>query len=208
MAILPKTILCKEQLQTLSSIIQVGEACYRDMIAEHAISGHRYDEYLISRARTLFVQLQCELCSREPTFPFNVVQQSIHSKLKVTEFHTDNLILHFARSSSPNKLPNETKYRKLLSKNNSSLIIQREANYYKSHLESSLPLFGILTFGGKETLFMVILFPYPGYREIAERIEIPIVSFDELSSSGVEFERKKALLKEEFVKRYINQEVI
>lgn len=61
------------------------------------------------------------------------------------------------------------------------------------------PYYAILTFGGRSQTFSVIQFPEPGYTGIAECLPLPQISLSNESESTKVFERKKAVLKKEFL---------
>jgi len=61
-------------------------------------------------------------------------------------------------------------------------------------------LYVMLVFGGKETTFAVLQFPEPGYIGVAESILLPPVYANGEKNVASTFERKKATLREEFMK--------
>ena len=195
-------LLTLDQLHMLSNIVQIGESCYRDMIKDHSLLDHFYCDDLRRRARTKFVQLQYELESHDPAFPFELVQRSFQFDQKIPELHTERLILHIGRSTSPEKLPNRAKYKTDLSDRNSLIARQRMLNFYAQPVVKDTPFYGILTFGGNDKTFANVLFPSPGYKEIADRIPVPLIVVDSSSNAGQSFERKKAVLKDEFNARH------
>lgn len=58
--------------------------------------------------------------------------------------------------------------------------------------------YALLVFGGKKEPFSVIQFPEPGFKGISDIIAIPQIV---ISSKTPEFERKKAVLKNEFLQK-------
>lgn len=57
----------------------------------------------------------------------------------------------------------------------------------------------MLVFGGGIQTFSLIQFPAPGYYGIADSIPLPQIILEKKSEAEQTFERKKALLKEEFL---------
>ena len=192
-------ILDSNELIALASIIRVGDAAYRELMEEQeARFNHSYLADIKSRLKTKLVQIECEIESRDPDFPFGFTQKYFSFKQCIPELHTDNLILHIGRSISPDTLPYKATYKQVLSFNNEPLERQCMIDFDNiPHLKFE-PFYGIVTFGGGENLFMKVLFPSPGYKSIANKLDIPNVMAIPQSESVETFQRKKAALKYEF----------
>lgn len=197
-----KNFLTNEQIISLSSIVQVGNATYHELMeSEGLLFAHPYFRDTKGRIWTKLVQVQCELESHEAKFPFNFYQREFRYKQFVPELHTkdEGMIIHLGRSNGPDKLPYGAKYKKELSYNNDrikrQLMLDDNADYKES------PFYGILAFGGKKELFSIVQFPEPGYNGIIDTIEIPHLILPKESVETQTFERKKATLKKEFIKR-------
>ena len=66
-----KDIFTPRELSTLASIIQVGDTAYRELMeTQHPMFGHPYFADTKGRLRTKLVQMQCEIESHDPKFPF------------------------------------------------------------------------------------------------------------------------------------------
>ena len=112
-------IFTARQLVTLASIVQVGDAAYRDLMeTQRPMFAHPYFADTRGRIRTKFVQMQCEIESHEPNFPFEFSQRYFEYNQCIPELRTKNVILHIARSTAPDCLPYESKYKLRLSNNN------------------------------------------------------------------------------------------
>lgn len=192
--------LTPKQLSTLASIVYVGNAAYRDLMeTQRPMFGHRYFRETRGRIRTKLVQMQCEIESHDTDFPFEFHEQKFLYGDCGPELHSKNVILHIARSSSPEKLPSKARYKIELSNNNAPLHRQMVMDTDLQPPYGLAPLYGLLVFGGFEKTFSVIQFPAPGYHDILETIVIPHIILSEESKDTELFERKKAVLKEEFL---------
>lgn len=197
-----KTILNNHQLQTLASIIQVGDAAYWEMVnIQQPVLEHRYFTDIRGRLRTKLVQLQCEIESKEPGFPFEFIQRELAYRQIVPELHTKDLILHIGRSSSPDKLPCESEYKRQMSERNHLVRRQMVIDTALYPPYGEIPFYGLLVFGGEKEVFSVIQFPEPGYKGIAESIDVPKMDMEYTNKEVKTLERKKAKLKEEFANR-------
>lgn len=203
-----KTLLSNEEKRTLSMIVQVGEAAYRDL-AQHPLFNHRYFQDIKGRLRTKIVQIQCEMESHEENFPFEFYQRDFSYSLCVPELRTKDLILHLARSQSAESLPYKAKYKVELSNNNSEMYSQLRINTLNDPPTEDEPYYGLVAFGGKNKLeFIRVQLPAPGYIEIADYIDIPILTAVQNQEDKEVFERKKAGLKREFLLRENLGEII
>ncbi len=195
-----KDIFTPRQLLTLSSIVQVGDATYRELMeTQRPMLGHPYFADTRGRLRTKLVQMQCEIESHDPKFPFEFIQREFQYKQLIPELRNNHVILHIARSSSPDLLSYASKYKIRLSNNNHALQRQMVIDFDKTPPYGDEPYYGILTFGGRSHTFSVIQFPEPGYTGIAERLPLPQISLTNENESTKVFERKKAVLKKEFL---------
>ena len=188
------------ELYTLSSIVQVGDATYRELMeTQQPMFGHPYFIDIRGRIRTKLVQMQCEIESHDPKFPFEFAQREFQYKQLIPELRNKNVILHIARSESPEMLSYASKYKINLSNNNNALYRQIIIDLDQTPPYGDEPYYGILTFGGRNQTFAVIQFPEPGYGGIAEQLVLPKVTSAEASENAHTFERKKAALKKEFL---------
>lgn len=195
-----ETALTPKQLSTLASIVYVGDAAYRDLMeTQRPMFGHPYFLGTRGRIRTKLVQMQCEIESHDDDFPFEFHEREFLYRDRVPELRSKKVILHIARSSNPEKLPSKAKYKVLLSNNNAPLHRQMVMDTDLQPPYGIEPLYGLLVFGGGKKPFSVIQFPAPGYRGILETIIIPHIILSEDSNDTELFERKKAVLKEEFL---------
>ena len=168
------------ELKTLASIVQVGDATYHELMDAQHLFGHSYFADTKGRIRTKLVQVQCEIESHDPKFPFQFIQREFQYGQLIPELRTKNIILHIARSSSPQALSYASKYKIELSNNNHSLQRQMIIDADQNPPYGEEPYYGILTFGGRGQTFSVIQFPEPGYTGVADYIMIPeIVLVDE-----------------------------
>ncbi len=72
-----RDIFTPRELMTLASIVQVGDATYRELMeTQRPMFGHPYFDDTRGRIRTKVVQMQCEIESHDPKFPFEFVQGS------------------------------------------------------------------------------------------------------------------------------------
>ena len=194
------------QLVTLASIVQVGDAAYRDLMeTQRPMFAHPYFADTRGRIRTKLVQMQCEIESHEPNFPFEFAQRNFEYNQCIPELRTKDVILHIARSTAPDCLPYESKYKLRLSNNNFGLPRQMviDTDFQPPYAEA--PFYGLLVFGGREDTFAVVQFPEPGYENIAEIITIPQMVLVGIPEETVVFERKKAALKKEFLARGLEE---
>ena len=61
------------------------------------------------------------------------------------------------------------------------------------------PFYALLVFGGGNKTFSAIQFPEPGYQGIVETLPLPQISLIDEAETTEVFERKKAVLKKEFL---------
>lgn len=195
-----ENIFTSNELSVLSSIVQVGDATYRELIdSQHTMFTHPYFSDLRGRMRTKLVQMQCEIESHSLKFPFKFTQRQFQYKQVIPELTNENVILHIARSPSPDVLSYKSKYKTMLSNNNHSLQRQLIIDTDRLPPYNYEPYYGILTFGGNKQLFSVIQFPEPGYNGIAKCISLPNAILNIEPDNKTTFERKKAVLKKEFL---------
>ena len=195
-----KDIFTSRELLTLSSIVQVGDATYRELMeTKRPMFGHPYFADTKGRLRTKLVQMQCEIESHDPKFPFVFIQREFRYKQMIPELRNKGVILHIARSSDPGLLPSSAGYKVGLSNNNRALQRQVVLDFDKTPPYGDEPYYAILTFGGCNQTFAVIQFPEPGYTGIAECLTLPQITLSNESESTKVFERKKAVLKKEFL---------
>lgn len=199
MARLFNDVLSQSELLTLASIVQVGNIAYQELMeTERPMFSHPYLWDMRGRLRTKLVQMQCEIESHDPEFPFEFAQRNFEFSHIIPELRTNNVILHIGRSASPNQLPYSSGYKVKLSYNNNPLQRQMIIDLENLPPYREEPFYALLTFGGNHNqAFSVIQFPEPGYIGIAEQIFIPKLNFT--GQSEKVFERKKAVLKEEFL---------
>ena len=194
-----KDVLSNAELSTLSSIVHIGDATYRELMEnQRPMFGHPYFSDTRGRIRTKLVQIQCEIESHDSNFPFNFYQREFSYKQRIPELRTKNIIIHIGRSLAPNRLTYRSKYKIDLSYNNEQLRRQQIIDFDKTPPFGEEPFYGILVFGGHEHTFSVLQFPEPGYKSIADSILIPQIIALPKSEEAETFERKKALLKKEF----------
>lgn len=206
MAISFSDIFTTRELTTLASIVQVGDATYRELMeTQRPMFGHPYFADTRGRIRTKLVQMQCEIESHEPSFPFEFAQRYFDYNQCIPELRTKNVILHIARSNTPDCLPYESKYKLKLSNNNHALQRQMIIDTDFQPPYSEAPFYGLLVFGGREDTFAVVQFPEPGFENIAEIVPVPQLSLLSVPEETVVFERKKAALKQEFLARGLEE---
>ena len=204
-------ILSKNEITTLASIVQVGDATYRELMEDkQPMFGHPYFDDTRGRIRTKLVQMQCELESHDPNVPFEFKQREFSDKHVIPEICNKNMIIHIARSTSMNSLPYASRYKIDLANNNRPLCRQMMFDMYKDPIfYGPEPYYGLLVFGGEDATFSALQFPAPGFKEIAELIEIPQISILKKDEKEVEqFERKKAVLKKEFLAHGTEEKVL
>ena len=200
------SIFPSRELLALSSMTQVGEAIYRELMEErHPIFCHPYLADIKARLRTKLVQMQCEIESHDPRFPFEFTQREFHFKQIIPELSNKKVILHVARSKSPDELPPASKYKVGLSYNNHALQRQMVFDFDETPPYVDEPYYAILAFGGRHQTFSVVQFPVPGYHGIAKLLTLPQIRLTEDSESSKTFERKKAALKKEFLSHDVEE---
>lgn len=188
------------QLRMIASIVQVGEATFNELIGnDKSVFSHRYFSGTKSRILTKLVQIQCQIESKSSEFPFQFSERTFAYDDIIPELRTENCILHFAKSNSPDILPYPSGYKKELSQNNMMIRKQLVLDFDDMPKTKDEPFYGLVVFGGKrENPFIVIQFPEPGFSRIAKKITIPqIISGGQEEKE--EFKRKKAVLKEEYL---------
>lgn len=201
-----KDIFTPRELLALASIVQVGDATYRELMeTQSPMFGHPYFADTKGRLRTKLVQMQCEIESHDPKFPFEFVQREFQYRQLIPELRNKNVILHIARSTSPDALPYESKYKIRLSNNNHGLQRQLIFDFDQMSPYDEVPYYALLTFGGRNRTFSAIQFPEPGYTGIAESFLLPEISLSVENESTRIFERKKAVLKKEFLAHNIEE---
>lgn len=199
-------IFSTKELATLSSIIEVGDAIYHELTNDKmSIFCHPYFWSEKGRIRTKLVQMQCEIESHEPNFPFEFREREFQYKQLIPELRNGKVILHIVRSSSQDALPYVSRYKRELSYNNERLQRQMMINQNDPKTYSLNPLYGLLTFGGRDETFSVIQFPEPGFTGIAQLIKLPRTIQGIVENES--FERKKAVLKREFLSHGIKEVV-
>lgn len=194
--------LSDDEVVGLSSVVQVGDATYQELMENNSqIFNHQYFADTRGRIRTKLMQIQCEIESRNPNFPFKFRQRKFPYGGLIPELYTKNVIIHVARSSSPDVLPYNSKYKVSFSNKNALLRRQIVLDFDNAPPFSLEPFYGILVFGGENQTFSVVQFPEPGYEKIAESIVIPQVVITSKPQESETLERKKAILKKEFLVR-------
>ena len=203
-----KTVFSTRELLTLASIVQVGDAAYRELMeTQRPMFGHPYFADTRGRLRTKFVQIQCEIESHDPMFPFEFVQREFDYKQMIPELRNKNVILHIARSASPDELPYASKYKIDLSNNNHALQRQMIIDLENTPPYGDEPFYCLLTFGGRSQTFSVIQFPEPGFTGIVEQFNLPQMIFNNETENAKVFERKKAILKREFLSHGAEEDI-
>lgn len=149
--------------------------------------------------------MQCEIESHDPKFPFEFVQREFQYNQRVPELRNKKVILHVARSASPNDLPYPSKYKVNLSNNNHAIQRQMVIDDDLTPPYGDAPYYGILTFGGRGQTFAVVQFPEPGYTGVAEQFFLPQITVNGESENAKVFERKKAALKKEILAHGIQE---
>ncbi len=194
-------LLTRQEMIALASIVQVGDATYFDLIeAENPIFTHKYFTDIRGRLRTKLVQMQCEIEHYDAKFPFDFFEREFCYGQKVPELRNKYLIIHIAQSRSPNSLPSKADYKHDLTYNNDPLFSQMKLDFLGEQKFIQEPYYAILTFGGRKgKTFCRLQFPEPGYKAIADYIDIPMLSLVEEKEETKKFERKKAVLREEFL---------
>lgn len=203
-----KGIFTSNQLLTLASIVEVGDSAYRELMeTQHSMFGHSFFTDTRGRIRTKIVQMQAEIESHDPAFPFEYCQREFQYKSKIPELRNGNAIIHIARSVSPDVLPYQSNYKIDLSNNNN--ILQRQLMINADHTPpyGFVPLYAILVFGGSKHTFSAIQFPEPGYGGIAAQISLPQIGLVFEKENKRDFERKKAVLKKELLAHKLEEEI-
>ena len=191
------TVFSAKELRTLASIIQVGDATYRELEAEKSpLFSHQYFGDVKNRIRTKLVQIQAEIESREPRFPFLFAQRTFPFNHVIPELRTDKVLIHIAQVGAPDELPSYSEYKLELSNKNELMRRQLILSEFENSMLANDSLYGLLVFGGREKTFAAVQNPEPGYTRIANIITIPQVI--EEREDFKSFERKKAALKQEF----------
>jgi len=205
-----KDLLTQHEMITLASIVQVGDATYFDLLeAERPMFAHPYFTDLKGRVRTKLVQMQCEMEHYDGKFPFAFSEREFCYGHKVPELRNKYMIIHFAQSNSPTSLPSKADYKCELTFNNDSLYRQMRFDFLGEQKYVKEPYYGILVFGGRQgKTFCRLQFPEPGYRAIADYIDIPMMSLVPEKEETKKFERKKAILREEFLAHNVREEVL
>lgn len=195
------TLFTPEQIRTLSAIVQVGNEAFREIVDQDMALRHRYLRDTRQRMLTKMIQMQSEIESHLPNFPFRFSERTFPGGQVIPELDNGRVILHLARSHAPDMLPYPSRYKVELSTNNKllerqlvidddvpSVPVIRDIHYY-----------ALLTFGNLTNPFAVIQFPEPGFSAIAESIPLPLVAGFDADDGAKSFERKKAVLKKEFL---------
>lgn len=201
MGIVREDVLTQWEMIALASIVQVGDATYFDLMeTESPMFAHPYFTDLKGRIRTKLVQMQCEIEHHDVKFPFEFYEREFCYGHKVPELRNGHMIIHIAQSSSPVSLPSRADYKQELTYNNDPLYRQLKLDFLGGEKYIPELYYGILVFGGrKERTFCRLQFPEPGYGAIADYIDIPMISVMEEQEETKKFERKKAVLREEFL---------
>lgn len=194
------SILSSSEQSWLSSIVCVGNSTFQDFIRDNSnVFSHSYISELRGRFWTKIVQMECEIESHMPGFPFQFCQQRFSHGQTIPELRTDKVTIHVARSSAPDILPSSANYKIEKSWCNHPIKRQLILDFDAPQEYSTEPLYGILVFGGRTNHFAVVQFPEPGYNGIAETIMLPQIIEGKESDVVDNFERKKAVLKQEFI---------
>lgn len=194
-------ILNVSQLKTLSKIVKLGDETYKELIIEYPeIFGSKYMSDVCGRMRTKLIQMQCEKESQSQNFPFEFNLRKLNFNQLIPELSNGDVIINFGRSSHPDRLPCHSNYKVQLSHNNNLLQRQMVIDTRMNPPYSEVPYYAILAFGGIKDTFAVLQFPEPGYTGIAKSIILPQITILENDEQGNEFIRKKAVLKQEFLK--------
>ncbi len=195
-----ENLFTARELLALSSILQVGDSAYWELMEmQHPLFKHPYFSDTRGRIRTKIVQMQCEIESHDPKFPFDFFQREFLYNQIVPELRNKNVIVHIARSKSIGDLPYPSRYKIRLSNNNNALQRQMIIDPSYTPPYGDEPFYALLVFGGHKNAFSAIQFPEPGYGGIAKTITLPQISFVGEDDAAEVFERKKAVLKKEFM---------
>ncbi len=201
MVISKKDLLTQSEMVTLASIVRVGNATYFDLMeAESPMFAHKYLVDVKGRIRTKLVQMQCEIEHYDNKFPFEFSEREFSYGHTVPELRNKYMIIHIAQSNSPTSLPSKADYKRKLTFNNDVLYRQMRLDFLGEQRYTQELYYGILVFGGRQgKMFCRLQFPEPGYRAVADYIDIPMVSLVLEKEETKKFERKKAVLREEFL---------
>ena len=194
------SLLDNRQIEMLSAIVQTGRSVASELL-ENPVYDHSFLGPMRGRLYTTCVQMQCELESQTPGFPFRYSETKFPFNQTIPQLATEGLIIHLGRSAHPDELPCKAKYKTRLSYNNQPLLRQMTFDFERNPPYVDSKFYGLLAFGGKEDPFAVLQFPEPGYGGIAEIITIPESCRPEKYDEHV-FERKKAVLKESVLRKY------
>lgn len=189
-------LLDKTKLQKLSSIIYIGTDSYYDFIEKDYSMSHKYLANDKNKIFTKFIQMQCEIESRESEFPFKFREKRFPFNQIIPELYDENIILHFCQCNQEDILPSKAKYKIIGSYNNN--IFERQLTFLPDTIVRNSPLYGIVSFGRNKEQSPKILLPLPGYNGIAHTIQLPQIYVLEIDKGNVE--RKKAILKSEVLK--------
>lgn len=194
-------LLTQQEKIALASIVRVGDATYFDLMeAESPMFAHQYLTDVKGRIRTKLVQMQCEIEHYDDKFPFDFFEREFCYGHKVPELRNKHMVIHIAQSRSPNSLPSKAEYKHDLTYNNDQLCRQMRFDFLGEQKYVQEPFYGILVFGGRQgKTFCRLQFPEPGYKAVADYIDIPMISLVEEKEETKKFERKKAVLREEFL---------
>lgn len=191
--------LTANEMSVLSSMVQVSDATYREILEQNGMFKHRYLGEIKTRMRSKLMQMQCEIESHSDNFPFEFYEREFSYKQIIPELRTKNVIIHMAYSSSPDSLPYCSKYKVEMSNQNTAFCRQMVFDSDVKPPYNYEQTYGILVFGGKLETFSVIQIPEPGFNGIAEIVNIPKINVTDIYENQESFERKKAVLKKEFL---------
>ncbi|MDE6853109.1 MAG: hypothetical protein K2J67_11615 [Lachnospiraceae bacterium] len=162
--------------------------------------GHQYFTDIKGRIHTKLVQMQCEIESQDENFPFEFSERYFCCGHVVPELRNEHMIIHIAQSKSPISLPSKADYKYDLTFNNDPLCRQMKFDFLEEQKYVPELYYGILVFGSQRgETFCRLQFPEPGYKGIADYIDIPLISLVDKQDETKTFERKKAVLREEFL---------
>ncbi len=204
-----KDMFSTRELLALSSMIQVSDATYHDLMeTQRPMFRHPYFSDIRGRIRTKLAQMQCEIESHDPEFPFRFFQRNFDFGHTIPELRNKNVVLHIARSSAPDELPYKSQYKISFSNRNNPLKRQMiiDLNSIPPYKEDLF--YALLVFGGRKETFSAIQFPEPGYKGIIEILSLPQLSLINEEKSSEVFERKKAVLKKEFLAHKYEEDIL
>lgn len=195
-----ESLLTQYEMTTLASIVQVGDSTYFDLIEKESLFAHKYCTDLRGRLRTKLVQMQCEIEHHDNKFPFEFSEIEFCCGYTAPELRNKYMIIHIAQSSSPVSLPSKADYKHKLTYNNNPLCRQMKLDFLGEEKYTEELYYGLLVFGGRRgKTFCRLQFPKPGYTAIEDYIDIPMISLVSEKEETKKFERKKAVLREEFL---------